>query len=147
MSKNPVQTTPLSKSYTYFDENFNQVTKDIDVQFDEATNLSDSRVVSVLADESKHLKAINSHLRREKLAEEKAKVKGAGISSAAVMNFLRPFRETPPYNDKKVYPTRKSQTEALLEGVRGSTFMMNAIRAASAQIDAETESESEETEA
>lgn len=132
-------TVPIKKTYKYFDADFNEQSKEITVNFEPALKYEDA-VSRIGNDTVKITKAINNLLKREALSEAKKSVKAEGISSKAVMTFLRPFREVAPYKDME----RAEQTKALIGKVKESSFMLEAIKAASlAEVETDDDEDSD----
>lgn len=119
----------ITKTYKFFSEDLTYQERTVNVDFVPAADYQ-SAVERLGSNAEVILAALNSALKEKALSDARAEVKASGISTKAVMTFIRPFREVPPYSGIK---DRQKQTEAILAKVKETPFMLDAIKAAAAQ--------------
>lgn len=135
-TKEPVK---LTKKYDIFDENLNEVSKEVTVEYTEVTTQEDA--LAVLNRIGDYIGAANTLLRREALsnARKEAGVSG-GINRAVVMEFIKPYRELPQFASMIKSPDKRkataeewnAQTRAILDQIKNVPFIMASIRERSA---------------
>lgn len=119
-------TGAFSRKVKFFDGNFNIQTALAEGEITLATNLSEAHAL-LGTDEAEIVKAINLYAKAKAIDTAIEGQRGQGLDEKAVMKFLRPFREVPPYDEMKA----ADATKALIEQVKNTPFMLDAIRKAS----------------
>lgn len=120
--------TKITKKYSFYNENLEPEEKTVEVPFTEAKTYEEA--VSRLGNDTASLtRAINATLRRQALKAEMLKVRGQGISSKVLMEFIRPYREVPKF---KAVTDWTEQTKMILSEIKNVSFILDAVRAKSA---------------
>lgn len=136
-TKEPVK---LTKKYDIFDENLNEVSKEVTVEYTEVD--SQEAALEVLNRIGDYVGAANILLRREALKDARAKAGvSGGINRAVLMEFIKPYRELPQFASMiKSADKRKAtadewnaQTRAILDQIKNVPFIMASIKERSAQ--------------
>jgi hypothetical protein len=117
----------FSRTVKYFDENFDIQSTTVSGEISLAANMAEASAL-LGGDETKIVDAINDYAKTAEIARKVEEAQGQGLDEKAVMKFLRPFREVPPYSEES---SPAEQTKMLLARVKDSPFMLEAIRAAS----------------
>lgn len=142
--------TTLKKSYKFYDDSLSLVSKEVDINFTPATAVADA--MSRLANsEALILKALNAQLLKLTVSEARKTAVSGGLSKKIVLNTIKPFRGLPPWSamvdETATGPvkaeSRRKQTAALLELVKSSPVILEAIKAASSSATDEDEDEDE----
>lgn len=139
MSKVPTDT--IKKTYKYFDlDSFDQKSVEKDISFTPAVDLAEAHS-RIGGDESVLLKALNAFLRAEVLAKAEAEVAALGGRKSVVLSIAKPLRLVPQFAKIE---NRAEQTKAILEMLKSSPAMIDAIRQASLAVEGpETDEDAE----
>ena len=123
----------IEKTYNYFDlSTFTIVKEKVSVPFTPAKDFNEG-VQRFGSDQEKILEALNAALKRAALAEAARSVKAKGASKKVVFDTIRGMRSLEPWAsmDNGTKEGRKAQTAALLELVKNTPQIMEAIRVTS----------------
>lgn len=133
----------IKKTYEFFDENLTLQKKEVEVTHNPAATYEEA-VNRLGNDPTKLLEGANVILRRESLREARvsAGVSG-GINRGILMEFIKPYRELPQFASLiSVADKRKAtaeewdkQTTAILDQIKNVPFIMDGIKAASANAE------------
>lgn len=131
----PAGTKILEKSYSYFDMDSFEVKKEkVEVPFTPAKDFNEA-VQRFNSDQEKLVEALNAALQRATLSDAAKAVKAKGPSKKIVYDTIRGLRALEPYASMNPEPGtkegRKAQTAALLELVKSTPAIMEAIRVTS----------------
>jgi len=148
----------IKKTYKYFDLNtFESKEEEKVVTFVPAKDIAEAQQ-RVGGSEETLLKALNSFLRSEALKAAELEVTSKGGKRTVVLAVAKPLRALPPFSqmfqknpdgsivvkDGEKQIDRPAQTKAILEMIKATPALLDAIRAGS-QVDSEdSEDESEE---
>lgn len=155
--KTPVPAGHIRKTYKFFDLNtFADMQDTRDIAFTPAKDLAEAQQ-RIGGDEATMLKAFNAFLRAETLAAVEREVTAQGGRRTTVLAVVKPFRSLPPFNSvfkldsdgkpiiengEKVID-RQKQTRKILEMIKASPEMVQAIKDGSANADDSDDNETE----
>ena len=124
----------FKRTVKFFNENFERKETTVEGSIDLAEDLQAAHAL-LGNDEAKIVAAINAYAKNAAIQAAIDNAQGQGLDEKAVMKFLKPYFEVPPYSDME----KKDATKALLEQVRNTPFMLDAIRSAATSDDEEEE--------
>jgi len=140
----------VKKSYKFFNENLEMVSKEVEVSFTPADNTADA--MSRLGNnDALILKALNASLLRATVSEARKAALSGGISKKILLEVIKPLRALPMYAiDENLTGTakteaRRKQTEVLLTMVKQNSMLLEAIKSASASVDDDDEDSADES--
>lgn len=145
MSANEPKVVQIKKTFEGYDENLEPKSVDIDFNFTEPVTYEEA-VQRLNGDTSKMLQGLIGVLRREAIANERAKAGAANfINREALMLFIKPYRDIEPYSnlvtatDKRKASAEEwnAQTTAIIADAKKSPFTMSGIKKLSDKMNQE----------
>lgn len=147
----PAATPTIKKTYKYYNDNLELVSKEVEVVFVPASDATDA-MNRLGNNEALILKALNAQLQRLAISDGRKSAVAGGINRKILLGILKPFRLLPPYNkmvDETLTGAAKSeakrkQNSALLEMLKGNPVILEAIKAASQNADDDEDDDTED---
>lgn len=118
----------VEKTYKYFNlATFEEVEEKAEVTFTPAADYAEA-LARVNNDQAIVTRALNAFLQRAAFTEKRREIGAKGASRKIVLSVIKPFRNLPPW---EAIEDRKEQTKKLLEMVKDSPIIVEAIKQAS----------------